>query len=252
MLNLAAIDDDKDLVTKEYVDSHGGGGSGSGVSIIKLWENPSISSSFSAQTITVSGSWDAYIISFIPRTDYGASVSVAFPADGVAKSFGAPYGSTNCYRTVTCNSSSLVFDGGHSGSNCGIPTYIWGIKYASGDPTVLGDFVVERGETDDWKWKKWNSGDIECWTRKTHSTVISDKYGNGWYSGELYETIPSGLLTQVDSCVISGTGSGAGYSIEFGGGLSTTRTQSFWLLRVEGSSAPLTADISVNIKGRWK
>lgn len=131
MLNLSAVTDDLDIATKEYVDAHGGGGGG-GSTITKLWDNPSYNSSFAAQTLTFSGTWDAYIITFIPHTSYGADSSVVVPIN-VMETIGVLRdGGSNSYRNVTTTSNSIEFGSGSSSDNYTIPRHIWGIKYGVG------------------------------------------------------------------------------------------------------------------------
>lgn len=117
---------------------------------------------------------------------------------------------------------------------------------------AIADYIIETGETDGWHWEKWNSGKAEAWATKTHSVTINENYGNGWYSSEQHDDIPSGIFTSMEAVTLSGYGSGAGFGIEYGGGQTTTRTCSYWLMRVEGSAQPSTAYISIMAKGRWK
>lgn len=133
MRNLAAIDENKDLVTKEYVDSHGGGGGGGGIGSLTefLWTNPNPTASFAAQTLTFNGSYDAYIVSFLPASDYGAVSSVVVKANDHV-TFGVPdfRGGSN-YRTMDTTGSSIAFSVDSPGANKTIPRDIWGIKYSS-------------------------------------------------------------------------------------------------------------------------
>ena len=146
MLNLAAIDDDKDIATKEYVDSHGGGG------------------------------------------------------------------------------------------------------------TIAADYIVEQGVSNNWIYRKYNSGVAECWCQWTQSATFNDHSGNGWFTSGFYANFPSGLFTAApEFCNISGVPSSAGFFIEYGAGLSSTRTQTVWLVRVEGgTSSAQTVGLCAHAIGKWK
>lgn len=93
-----------------------------------LWTNPDPTASFSDQTLTFGGTYDAYIITSTGATNYGATVTSMLPA-GVNVSIYAPSSSSsNGYRGVITSASSVEFSGGSSTSRV-IPTYIWGVRY---------------------------------------------------------------------------------------------------------------------------
>lgn len=251
--------------------SGGGGGGGGGSQIDLLWTNPNPTSAFAAQDVSIP--WQNYkflIVEHYTDTigDLGShtefdtvatnSISdwvfirahrevwfmrgVQFPSSGTVH-----FGST--FYPTTYNSGSFSQTDSYPWV---VPTRIWGVKESSGGGTQAADYIVEAGETDGWHWEKWNSGKAEAWATKTHSATINENYGNGWYSSEQHDDIPSGIFTSMEAVTLSGYGSGAGFSIEYGGGQTTTRTCSYWLMRVEGSAQPSTAYISIMAKGRWK
>lgn len=47
------------------------------------------------------------------------------------------------------------------------------------------DYIVEQGSTDDWIYRKWNSGIAECW-RVREYTVVTDWGGSSNFSGFYY------------------------------------------------------------------
>ena len=121
-----------------------------------------------------------------------------------------------------------------------------------GGGPALGDYVVEQGTSGQWFYRKWNSGVAECWGDFSHSNVaITSKSGNAWYSGELHEDFPSGLFNATPKyCDVSLNPTG-GASVEAGAGLSSSRTQSVWLMRVESSAAGRLW-LQVLAIGTWK
>lgn len=126
--------------------------------------------------------------------------------------------------------------------------------YAQQSPMQpIADYVVESGFTDGWYWRKWFSGLAECWGDFSHSFSITDVY-NGVYfaNSETYETFPAGLFVDIKTCFIAPQpGYAAITGIEYAGGITTTRTMSYFPYRVE-SSVSTSAWISVEARGLWK
>ena len=58
------------------------------------------------------------------------------------------------------------------------------------------DDVVDRGSSETWTWRKYASGDAECWTKKTWSMNISQAYGSGFYMSIDNFPLPSSLFTE--------------------------------------------------------
>lgn len=120
--------------------------------------------------------------------------------------------------------------------------------------SVQSDYIVDSGSDSNWEWRKWASGNAECWGQFSHSFACTSQSGNGWFtSSATQETFPSGLFSENPRfCQITGFSSdGKALSFEMGGGLSTTKTQNFWAYRVE-SSATVSTYLQVYAKGRWQ
>lgn len=93
-----------------------------------LWTNPNPSSSFTNQELPFDGTYDAYAITSIGSTSFGATVTAMLPK-GISTTVYAPAsGSSAGYRYVTTAASSVSFTGGSSTSQC-IPYFIWGVRY---------------------------------------------------------------------------------------------------------------------------
>ena len=126
--------------------------------------------------------------------------------------------------------------------------------YASETPIQqMGDYVIESGFEDGWYYRKWHSGLAECWGDFSHSFSLTD-LNNGVYfaTTETYETFPAGLFVDIKTCFIAPQpGYAAITGIEYGGGISTSRTMSYWPYRVENSTST-SAWISVEARGLWK
>lgn len=57
-------------------------------------------------------------------------------------------------------------------------------KISSGGSEI--DVIIEQGETDDgWEYKKYSSGDLECYKRSLEVVVFQDEFTSGLYSGDI-------------------------------------------------------------------
>lgn len=126
--------------SNEYTRSGGasGGGSGGGITMSLLWTNPSPTSQFVAQTVSLDLSgYNAVIIEFVCQlSDPRLATSMVFitgsnslieACGGVSGSWGIRY-----VREVVPSSTGLVFGNGRSntssGANYAVPQRIFGIK----------------------------------------------------------------------------------------------------------------------------
>lgn len=116
------------------------------------------------------------------------------------------------------------------------------------DGNMVNDFVVERGETGTFAYRKWNSGVAEAWLQEPISnpgTSIGSVMGGYGYSRQI--ALPTGLFTSIDHCVANGRlGTGLGYA--YANADTTTATvyivgnQNDAQMRIDG----------LEIKGKWK
>lgn len=123
-----------------------------------------------------------------------------------------------------------------------------------GGGTISADYIVEQGTSNNWIYRKYNSGVAECWCQWTQSATFNDHSGNGWFTSGFYATFPSGLFIAAPVfCNISGVPGSAGFFIDYGSGLSSTRTQTVWLGRVEGgTSSAQSVGLCAHAIGKWK
>lgn len=116
------------------------------------------------------------------------------------------------------------------------------------DGNMVNDFVVERGETGTFAYRKWNSGVAEAWLQEPISnpgTSIGSVMGGYGYSRKI--ALPTGLFTSIGHCVANGRlGTGLGYA--YANADTTTATvyivgnQNDAQMRIDG----------LEIKGKWK
>lgn len=58
-----------------------------------------------------------------------------------------------------------------------------GTSYLVLDAGNTKDFVIERGVSNGWTYKKWENGEIEAYQSVSVSTAVATTYGNGFYNG---------------------------------------------------------------------
>lgn len=116
------------------------------------------------------------------------------------------------------------------------------------DGNMVNDFVVERGETGTFAYRKWNSGVAEAWLQapiSNHGTSIGSVMGGYAYYQEI--ALPTGLFTSIGHCVANGRlGTGLGYAYAEADTTSATvyivGNQNDAQMRIDG----------LEIKGKWK
>lgn len=116
------------------------------------------------------------------------------------------------------------------------------------------DYVTDRGTSGNWTYRKWNSGDAECWGALSHSVT-------GWshWGGNIYETnsaqftYPSGLFTAppIFTAVIYSHGSGM-FGPEIWNAGTKDKTPTMAAMRPDNSVGSTTVTYYIHAKGRWK
>jgi hypothetical protein len=76
----------------------------------------------------------------------------------------------------------------------------------------MADYVVEEVLNDGydvWSYRKWNSGNAECWASFAQSSAINTQLGGVYTSADFTTSLPSGLFTgdmpQVNCGIVFGT-----------------------------------------------
>lgn len=121
---------------------------------------------------------------------------------------------------------------------------------------VRGDFVVEQGEKDGWTYRKWNSGDYECWKIVTFTTSITTQWGAFYTSGPLArQNYPFPFTSKPAETVQITAGSvGAILYPEAGGnGVNGAYASAMYCVcRPSAINTTETFYLNFNIKGKWK
>lgn len=119
---------------------------------------------------------------------------------------------------------------------------------------VNKDFVVERGTSGVWTYRKWNSGDAECWCRQAISKSgawvnwAGGIYLDSW-AGTSY-SFPSDLFNAVPTFTMTMESSSYMWASTYGAATKTT-TPAIVFMR-PGAASSLSATINMYAKGTWK
>ena len=74
----------------------------------------------------------------------------------------------------------------------------------------LSDFVIDKGTTSSWYWRKWKSGKIEAWRTANLGSQTPAQWVTGWYYKDYDLALPSGLFSSTPANVVA-TNKGTDY-----------------------------------------
>lgn len=74
--------------------------------------------------------------------------------------------------------SMPVFDWSETDFNFNVPVSAPGLTLGG----VQQDYIVAQGVTNDWTYRKWNSGIMECWKSLLYATTVDNKWGSLYLS----------------------------------------------------------------------
>lgn len=121
-------------------------------------------------------------------------------------------------------------------------------------PTAV-DYIVEEGTSGVWKYRKWNSGTVECWTQESVSTgalVMTQVSTSAIYiSDEKYCPLPVGLFIDApDFCQLGPQNTTYIVNIDYYPLLSDKDNIHFQVKKAGLSSA--ATDMRIFAIGKWK
>lgn len=190
-------------------------------------------------------------------TETGTGGTNVWKVDGA---FSDSYPQNSVYRPISTTSASsssvgcITLDIGGDAAHNNMQPYIvmrYFITTGKGDP-VSGinpaDYPVERGVTDGWVWKKWASGEAECWKSVSQTVDITTTYNSyasfAWVGGFTYPI----EFAEVPSINCTPTAGGVP-------NLSVGNKALDGFSLVVSNPAPLSAhavEFDIHIKGKWK
>lgn len=148
-------------------------------------------------------------------------------------------------ETITSYNRGFLFSDGQGKS---LPSYI-----------NVADYVVEENITNEWKYRKWNSGLCELWGNREWTQPRADADNiianlNGYY---IFQTFPTGIFTEIDSIIVTGNEAGTGYAICGRAFDATDYLQNPFIPTIQvhiltTSSGNIKLKFSIHIIGKWK
>ena len=135
-----------------------------------------------------------------------------------------------------------VFDWGENDFNFNVPISIQGKPVA--------DFVVEQGISGIWKYKKWNSGRIDCVGKYAYNFTSNYGTQGSMYTRDVNIAIPSGLFNAIPDCAVGAIDVG-GFVCPYLWKSTTTGlfVQLYTLLVYDTNNS---CTLSLQISGTWK
>lgn len=127
----------------------------------------------------------------------------------------------------------------------------WSVKFSGG-----GDCVVEQGESDGWTYRKWDSGDAECWKIVEHSTTVATQWG-GMYVGNAVarQNYPFQFIDKPVEVVTLTSGSKMGfiYPEQSGYGVNgASASARYNVASLSSYTTAVTYYFNYHVMGRWK
>lgn len=130
---------------------------------------------------------------------------------------------------VMAKSGVAFWNGAYNGSSSNLKYSVNGEILGK---TIVKDYIIENGSDGIWRYRKWNSGRIECWGEQSWENVAcTTSLAGGYRSADVTVALPSGLFpNSIASCQATMKGSGgSGYTFALRTLCTTTTvTQMFW------------------------
>lgn len=125
-----------------------------------------------------------------------------------------------------------------------------------GGGAAAADYIVEKGTSGGWQYRKWNSGVAECWrdlsvSGKACSTAVGSWYRTASLSVGAYPfTFTAAPNLQMQFETFAGTG-GLVWSTGTAGSTPKTRPANIYIIRM-ASAASITGTVHYYAIGKWK
>lgn len=125
-----------------------------------------------------------------------------------------------------------------------------------GGGAAAADYIVEKGTSGGWQYRKWNSGVAECWrdlsvSGKACSTAVGSWYRTASLSVDAYPfTFTAAPNLQMQFETFAGTG-GLVWSTGTAGSTPKTRPANIYIIRM-ASAASITGTVHYYAIGKWK
>ena len=143
---------------------------------------------------------------------------------------------------VIAKSALAFWDGTYNGTGSNLS------KCAAG--TILGtntvaDYIIEKGTTSSWYYRKWNSGKIEAWRTQNMGSQTPTQWVTGWYYKDVNITIPNTIFSSTPNNVLV-TNKGSDYQFMVFSAVPTSATN-ITVRVVKPNSGAATPNLSVYV-----
>ena len=124
--------------------------------------------------------------------------------------------------------------------------------------TPPADYIVQRGTSGIWTYRKWNSGDAECWGTVTCNNVTANNEWGAFYESNLYGPVnyPFTFTERPKQIMSVSKTTTHAFFIEtpFGSSYSSTNTNtgSWAFSRPKATAGTNTVYVDIYVKGKWK
>lgn len=199
-----------------------------------------------------------------PLIEYGDYVGVTHKG-GVVKSFITDFewnisgGVELGCNVESASENSTSFTGGPGAavaSNQDVldnisETNVAGWNSAATKAEAINDYVVDQGTSGIWAWRKWNSGEAECWGIYAASGVnaAAHNYMGFYYSDILQVALPFSFTA---TPVVTVSGGGVNNMTLARTAPCTTTAAGVWILALDAAATSVSATVNIAVHGRWK
>lgn len=164
-------------------------------------------------------------------------------------------------KKLTLQKGIPIFDWGENDFNFNVPVTINNVPIAdfviAQSPMAsiveaqdaVADFIVSKGSTDGWTWRKWNSGIAECWRYYQHTpTATGDQAFSVNYP---FSFVTNDYPIVTTTLGMNGTLATSALACDAVGNLPNRETKCNIFLRGITSKAYMIA-VHIHVLGRWK
>lgn len=117
-----------------------------------------------------------------------------------------------------------------------------------------GITIIEEGISGIWSYRKWSDGKAECWGNQGFATTISESYGSGYRTSNIFrvDPFPTNLFVSLPTSVASVGGTDGHGAILVRIGNSNNDIGQFRLYSFANITSSHTYYVNVYSVGKWK